>query len=86
MSDKKREEEKLDDMIDDSFPASDPPSHSPPTRTTTSKDMARAHEDDAPAGRAPADGPAGHPTSDRHITETASGRMEGKKPAETKPK
>jgi hypothetical protein len=29
MSDKKREEEKLDDMIDDSFPASDPPSHTP---------------------------------------------------------
>jgi len=74
MSDK-RDEDKLDDMIDDSFPASDPPSTTPPSGTKKSRELDQAHDQDA--GAAGEAEPKGRPTSDRHQAETSPGRQRG---------
>ena len=68
-----RKEGRLDKTIDDSFPASDPPSHTGITGVRDQKkkgDQAAkkrppSHERDNDAR------PTGQPTSDRHATETA---------------
>ncbi len=79
-----RVEQKLDDMLDDTFPASDPPSTTPIGGTRKSAEIAAAHEqpgpDDEPAGHAK---PHATPTDDRHATETAAARVHGVDPAET---
>ncbi len=72
-------ERKLDDMIDDSFPASDPPSTTPANGTRKSREIEEAHlRDEADEGIA-----KGLPHSDRHVTETAAARTHGVHPAET---
>jgi hypothetical protein len=67
-------ERRLDDTVADSFPASDPPSHSP----VTGVGGRRKSKDAAPGkARSPSDQrghdarPTGLPTWDRHATETA---------------
>lgn len=69
-ADPKSDEQKLDDTVEDSFPASDPPSYSAVSHVgkhheeneTTSKDSAQRNQGERPTG---------YPTSDRHATETA---------------
>jgi hypothetical protein len=61
-------EERLDEMIDESFPASDPPSFTP---GGASGDP-HIHEG------------TGVPDSGRHASETAAGRQEQRRPPETK--
>ncbi len=63
-------EEKLDEMLDDTFPASDPPSTTPPSGTRKSKELAEADESDEAK-------PQSTPTADRHSSETAAGRQAG---------
>lgn len=74
---RQQQERKIDEAAADSFPASDPPSHSgitgvghpPPDTKTPDRDKARppSHERGTDAR------PTGLPTSDRHATETAHG-------------
>jgi hypothetical protein len=72
-----RPSDRLDDTVADSFPASDPPSHTPSTRAG---DAAGRHDADAgPAGEA---APKGTPSHDRHASETAAARIDGHHPAE----
>jgi hypothetical protein len=65
------EDETVDTAVEDSFPASDPPSFTPGTG-------AAGDEEESP------DHPKGGPHSDRHATETAAGRIEGHEVAEHK--
>ncbi len=73
-----RADDKLDDEGADSFPASDPPSHTPVDGTKASRDHEQAdrhdHEHDFPRGT---------PSDDRHATETAGAMIHGTHPAET---
>ncbi len=71
-------EKKLDDMIDDSFPASDPPSTTPTDGTRKSQELRPEREHDR--GH---DVPKASPSDDRHATETAGARQHGTHPAET---
>lgn len=64
------QEEQLDESIEESFPASDPPAHTP-VRRPAGEDR---HADEA----------KGTPHTDRHASETAAGRQEGTRPAESK--
>ncbi len=64
------DEDRLDDTIEESFPASDPPPNTPVRRPSSGD----AHGDEA----------KGTPHSDRHASETAAGRQEEKRPAEKK--
>jgi hypothetical protein len=73
MSDvKSKQESKLDRTVEDSFPASDPPSHTPAIGSR----KAEQHPEQA------RDEPKGLPTSDRHAAETVAGRIAGAQPAE----
>ncbi len=67
---KRAEEERIDETIEDSFPASDPPPNTPLKR--------------APRGDAHGDEAKGTPHTERHESETAAGRQEGTRPAESK--
>lgn len=66
MPDRKTEDQ-LDDALDDTFPASDSPSHTPIDGTKKSRELEQAHE--TPAGD---NEPKGVPTSDRQATERAA--------------
>lgn len=67
-------EEKLDDALDDTFPASDPPSNTPIGGTKKSREIAEAHEkaesDDSAAGTTEA---TALPISDREASEKSGG-------------
>ncbi len=73
----KKTEGEIDESLEDTFPASDPPSNTPIGGTKKSKEIASAHE---AGGDSPSGGPPG---DDRHATETAAGRQDGAEPAET---
>jgi hypothetical protein len=62
------DEDRIDDTVEDSFPASDPLANTPTAGAVA------PHGDEA----------KGTPHSDRHATETAAGRHEGNEPAERK--
>ncbi len=76
MNEIKRTEERLDQTVEDSFPASDPPSNTPAVGTRKADHM--LPDAAAEAG----DHAKGMPTSDRHAAETLVGRLEGTEPAE----
>ena len=76
MAESRRDEKKVDRMSEQSFPASDPPSTTPPTGTR----LAERHE--SAAGEAGEASPKGRPTDDRYRSETASGRQQGVRPPE----
>jgi hypothetical protein len=79
MTETRREEKHVDRMSEQSFPASDPPSTTPPPGTR------RAERHEADAGGAGAAGeakPKGHPTDDRYHQETAAARQHGVHPPE----
>jgi hypothetical protein len=78
MNEIKSRDERLDETVEDSFPASDPPSHTPATGTRKADTMPASASDHATAE----DQPKGLPTSDRHAAETVAGRIEGTQPAE----
>lgn len=68
-----RTDEEVDRASADSFPASDPPSHSGITGT--------GHPAKKPADRRdPGSKPTGSPTSDRHATETTHQREDQERP------
>jgi hypothetical protein len=83
MTGKQRDDEAVDDMSEDSFPASDPPSTTPPAGSRAAEHTEDAHrgagEDAGVAGEAK---PKGHPTDDRYDSETAAGREQGVTPPE----
>ena len=67
---------KLDEAVDESFPASDPPAHSGVTgvRRPTDKAAGQDPQHRPPSHERDDDArPTGQPTSDRHATETAHG-------------
>jgi hypothetical protein len=71
---KHRHDQRMDDTIEDSFPASDPPSFSAITGVGKPR---HHHERTRRTERVPShqrgahERPTGHPTWDRHATETA---------------
>lgn len=71
------DDEKVDRMSENSFPASDPPSTSPPPGTRRAEGGDAANPD---AAGEPI--PKGHPTSDRYHGEVAAGRQRGVDPPE----
>ncbi len=66
MPDRKTEDQ-LDDALEGTFPASDPPSHTPVDGTKKSREIEEANK--TPAGD---NEPKGVPTSDRQATERAA--------------
>jgi len=67
-------ERRLDESIADSFPASDPPSHSGiigVRRHRAHSDQSDHHGRPASHERGHGERPTGYPTSDRHATEIA---------------
>jgi hypothetical protein len=79
MGEKHTGDEELDRQVEDSFPASDPPSFTP-AKTGGRTDTSRTD----PPQTADADElkPKGSPSSDRHEAETTAGRIAGKDPPE----
>lgn len=75
MTKRRREDSDVDRMSEESFPASDPRSTSPPAGSR----RAERHEGRAAAGAA---GPKGHPGDDRYHQETAAARQHGAHPPE----
>ncbi len=77
-------ERKQDKIVEDSFPASDPPANTGITgagKTDTPPDeLGHEHHDRPSAERGTDARPTGTPTSDRHATETA-GQWEDESPA-----
>ena len=88
-----KQERRVDDTVEDSFPASDPPSHA---NVTGSNVTGVQHEtplpgkdhgpgEDSPGRRSPSHArgddarPSGLPSRERHATETAEGWEDGKK-------
>jgi hypothetical protein len=61
----------LDDTIEDSFPASDPPSHAGVTGAGHQRAESDAIRKRLSSFRSDAEKPSGQPTSERHQTETA---------------
>jgi len=83
MTRKRQEDEAVDEMSEDSFPASDPPSTTPASGTRRAEQLKQAHEGAAEeAGAAGEAKPKGHPTDDRYNAETAAGRQSGTNPPE----
>lgn len=74
MPDTPRQQDAVDTSAEDSFPASDPPSHTPESHTGRS--------DATDAGAAGEATPKGRPSDDRHDAETASARIHTGQPAE----
>jgi len=72
--DRQGDDEEIDTAIDESFPASDPPSFTP-TIGAGAADPSPPEEDATAKG---------YPHSDRQETETAAGRQEGRQPPEHK--
>jgi hypothetical protein len=73
MSDEAGGGQSHDKTLEDSFPASDPPSNSGITGAETT--------DKPPAERGVEEAPTGTPNSDRHATETAYQRENDDKPS-----
>jgi hypothetical protein len=84
MSKIKRTEDQLDQTVEDSFPASDPPSHTP--STSTRKGAAETDADKSGEADREDATPKGSPTSDRHAAETTAGKIEGREPPQAKHK
>ena len=83
MTEAKIPEAKLDETIEDSFPASDPSSHTPATGvrastadTAAAKTAQAEDRDDAT--------PTGLPNSDRHAAEITAGRIDNSNPPQAK--
>jgi hypothetical protein len=85
MSERRLYDEEQDRQVEESFPASDPPSTTP---TTGVRRGSREREAGERAGRADEDEarPKANPTDDRHAHETTAGRIEGVVPPEHKTK
>ncbi|HEX5325856.1 MAG TPA: hypothetical protein VFW75_04235 [Acetobacteraceae bacterium] len=77
-------ERQLDDTIEDSFPASDPPAHSGVTGTGHPGDR-RIRQPQPPSQRGDEARPAGTPNADRHATETAHQREDEELPQQKHP-
>ena len=73
MPDRKTEDQ-LDDALDDTFPASDSPSHTPIDGTKKSREIAEAYAKEGDETAAGANEPMGQPTSDRDKTEKVGSR------------
>jgi hypothetical protein len=83
MTGKRHDDEAVDNMSEDSFPASDPPSTTPPAGTRVAEQNEAAHRGaEEEAGAAGEAKPKGHPTDDRYEAETAAGRASGVNPPE----
>jgi hypothetical protein len=82
MTETRRHEEKLDETVEDSFPASDPPSHTPSIGPTSTSGAAKATDSNSSGcagrdgGTAGSNTPAASPSDDRHAAETAAGRVD----------
>lgn len=88
-----KEERRVDDTVEDSFPASDPPSHANVTGSNVTgiqhpshaRDDGHGQGDERPERRSQSHArgddarPSGLPTQERHATETAQGWEDGKK-------
>ncbi|CAH2604303.1 conserved protein of unknown function [Rhodovastum atsumiense] len=81
MADKRREDQAVDRMSEDSFPASDPPSTTPPGGTRAARELHEAQAGAPHAGAGEAE-PKGHPTSERYAQETTAARQSGVNPPE----
>jgi hypothetical protein len=74
-----RQERRIDDAVEDSFPASDPPSHSSVTGVAR-HDPHQVHGARSPSHARGDDArPSGQPTDERYATETAHHREDGRK-------
>ncbi len=88
-----KQERRVDDTVEDSFPASDPPSHA----NVTGSNVTGVRHERTPRGDEPGHGdtrngrrspshargqdarPSGQPTQDRHATDTAHDWEDGRK-------
>lgn len=75
-------EDALDQASADSFPSSDPPSHTATTRAGAAEDKRRDQARDVDAGAAGEAIPKGTPTSHRHEHETTAPRLDSSHPPE----
>ncbi len=77
MSEQRKDDENQDRAVEDSFPASDPPSRTPakgPGRSEPKREAQQRPEDQESKG---------HPSDDRLASETASARVQGIHPPQT---